>query len=68
MTIFFSAEDNDLSHIQCQAIIWTNVDYTIGEKFSKILIEIETFPSKKIDLKLLSGKWQLFCLCSNALT
>ena len=49
-----------------QAIIWTNAGILLigplGTKFSENLIEIYTFPFKKMHLKMSSGKWRPFCL------
>ena len=39
----------------------------LGTNFSEILIELYTFPFKKIHLKMSSGKWRPFCLVLNAL-
>ena len=39
----------------------------IGTNFSEMLIEIQTFPFKKMHLKILSGKWRPFCLGRNVL-
>ena len=55
-----------------QAIIWTNAGIlsiqTTGTNFSEILSEIHTFSFKKIHRKMLSTKWQQFCLHLNVLT
>ena len=54
----------------CQAIIWTNIGPLIGPlgtNFSETLIKINTFSFKKMHFKMLSGKWQPFCLGLNAL-
>ena len=63
--------DNGLSPGQHQAIIWTNTGIlligTLGTNFSKTLIEIHAFSFKKMYLKMLSGKWWLFCLSLNVL-
>ena len=49
------------------AIIWTNAGILLigpsGTNFSEILTKIYTFSSKKMLLKLSSGKWGPFCLC-----
>ena len=62
---------NGLSPGQCQAIIWTNAGIlligSIGTNFSEILIEIQTFPFKKIHMKMSSAKCP-FCLSLNVLT
>ena len=55
--------DNGLSPCWRQAIIWTNA----GTNFSEILIKIHTFSFKQMHLKMLSGKWQTFCLGLNVL-
>ena len=56
---------------RCQAIIWTNAGILLigplGTNFNEILIEINTFSSKKIHFKLSSGKWRPFCLDLNVL-
>ena len=53
------SSDNGLSPGRRQAIIWTNVGILligpIGTNFSEILIEIYTFSSKKMHLKMSSG-------------
>ena len=63
--------DNGLSPGRPQAIIWTNSGILlIGPlriKFNEILIKIHTFPFKEMYLKLLSAKWQPFCLGLNVL-
>ena len=63
--------DNGLSPGRRQAIIYTNAGILLigpsGTNFSEILIEIRTFSSKKMDLKLSSAKWQPFCLSLNEL-
>ena len=63
--------DNGLSPGRRQTIIWINVGIlfigTIGTNFSETLIEIYTFSFEKMPLKMLSGKWQPFCLGLNVL-
>ena len=58
--------DNGLSPDRRQAIIWPNAGIllirTLGTNLSEILIEINTFPFKKMHLKMLPGKWRPFCL------
>ena len=58
--------DNGLSPGRRQAIIWTNAGILLighlGTNFSEILIEILTFPFKKMSLKVSSAKWRPFCL------
>ena len=64
--------DNGLSPDRRQTIIWTNVGISLidplGTNFSEIVIEIHTFPFKKIHLKMPSGKWRPSCLGLNVLT
>ena len=54
-----------------QAIIWTNAGGLLigplGTNFSEILIKIHTLLFKKMHLKMLSVKWQPFCLSLNVL-
>ena len=61
--------DNGLSPGRRQAIIWTNARILLigplGTNFSEILIEIYTFSSTKMHLKMSSGKWLPFCLGLN---
>ena len=63
--------DNGLSPDRRQAIIWTNAGILLieplGTNFSEILIEIHIFSSKKMHLKMSSGKWRPFCLSLNVL-
>ena len=63
--------DNGLSPGRRQAIIWTNAGILLigplGTKFSEILIKINTFSFKKINLKVSSGKWRPSCLGLNEL-
>ena len=63
--------DNGLSPDRCQAIIWTNAGLLLigplGTNFSEILIEIVTFSSKKMRLKVSSAKRRPFCLGLNVL-
>ena len=64
--------DNCLLPGQHQAIIWANAGIlligTLGTSFSEILSEICTFSFEKMHLKMLSEKWQPFCLGLNVLT
>ena len=64
--------DNGLLPDQHQAIIWTNpgilLTGPLGTILSEILIEIHTFSFNKMHLKMLSGKWQPFCLGLKVLT
>ena len=63
--------DNGLSPGRRQAIIWSNAGilliWPLGTKFSELLIDIHTFPFKKIYLKMSSGKWRPICLGLNVL-
>ena len=53
--------DNGLSPGRRQAIVWTNAGILLsgpwGTNFSEILIDINTFSFKKINLKRSSVKW-----------
>ena len=64
--------DNGLSPCRRQSIIWTNAGILLirplGTNFGEILIGIQTFSFKKIDLKMSSGKCRPFCLGLNVLT
>ena len=64
--------DNGLSPCQRQAIIWTNAGILLMRplkaNFSGILIEIHTFPFKKMQLNRSSLKWRPFCLRLNVLS
>ena len=55
-----------------KVIIWNTAGTLLigplGTNFNEILIEIHTFWGRKIYLKMLSGKWQPFCLGLNVLT
>ena len=61
--------DNGLAPTRRQAIIWTNAGMLLigplGINFSKILIKIQTFSSKKMRVKVLYVKWRSFCLGLN---
>ena len=63
--------DNGLSPDRRQAIIWINAGLLLigplGTNFTEILIEILTFSSKKMHLKVSSAKRQPFCLGLNVL-
>ena len=63
--------DNGLSPERHQAIIWTNAGILLigpsGTIVGEILIDIRTFPFKKMHLKMSSGKWRPFCLGLNVL-
>ena len=69
LTIIVS--DDGLSSRRRQAIIWTNAGllliWPLGTNFTEILIEIHTFPFKKMHLKMSSGKRRPFCLGLNVL-
>ena len=58
--------DNGLLPGRRQAIIWTNAGILLigplGTNFSEILIEIHTFPFKKMHLKMLSANGIYFVL------
>ena len=66
-----TGSDNGLSPGRRQAIIWTNAGIllieTLETNFSEILIEILTFSSKNMRLKVSSGKWRAFFLGSKVL-
>ena len=66
------ASDNCLSPGRRQAIIWNNVGILsiglLGTNVSEIIIEILTFPFKKMRFKVSSVKWRPFCLGLNVLT
>ena len=65
------ASDNGLWPGRRQAIIWTNAGILLieplGTNISETLIAIHTFPFKKIQLKMSSGKWRPSCLGLNVL-
>ena len=58
--------DNGLSPGRHKAIIWTNAGilliWNLGANFSEILIEMYTFPLKKMHLKMSSAEWWQFCI------
>ena len=64
--------NNGLSPDRRQAIIWTNAGILLigrlGTNFIEILIEIHTFSSEKMHLKMSSGKWRPFCPGGDELT
>ena len=66
------ASDNGLSPGRRQAIIWTNAGILLigplGTNINEIVIEIHTFPFKKMHLKMSSAKWRPFCLGLNVLS
>ena len=63
--------DNGFAPGRRRAIIWINAVLLligpIATNFSEILIEIHTFPFKKMHLKTSSGKRRPFCLSFNVL-
>ena len=63
--------DNGFYPHQHQAIIWTIAGILLicplGTKFSEISIKVLTFSFKKMLLKMLSVKWQPFCLSPSVL-
>ena len=63
--------NNGLSPGRRLAIIWTIVWLLLVEplraNFSEVVIEIHTFPLKKIQLEISSVKWHLFRTCLNVL-
>ena len=63
---------NGLSPGWRQTIIWTNTGIMlIGPlriNFSETVIEIHTFPFKRMHWKMLSMKWRPFCLGLNVLS
>ena len=67
-----TGSNNGLLPGQCQAIIWTNAVILLigllGTNFSENFIEILTFSSTKMRLKVSSAKWRPFCLGLNELT
>ena len=69
--VSITGSDNGLSPDRRQAIIWTNVGILLirplGTNFSEILIEIQIFSYKKMNLKMSSAKWWSFCLSLNVL-
>ena len=67
--IIIIGSDNGLSPGRRQAILWTNAGILLigplGTNFSETWIEVQTFSSKKIRLKMSSAKWRPFCLGLN---
>ena len=65
------ASDNGLLSGRHQAIIWTNAGILLirplETNFREILIGIQIFSFKKMDLKMLSVQWQPFFLGLNVL-
>ena len=63
--------DNGLSPDRRQAIIWTNAGTLLIRplwiNFSEILIGMQTFSLKKMQLKMSSAKWRPFCFGLNEL-
>ena len=70
--IVIIGSENGLAPCRCQAIIWTNAGILLigplGINFSYILIVIQTFPFKKMHVKMSSVKWRAFCLGLNMST
>ena len=70
-TLTIIDSDNGLSPGRRQAIIWTNAGILLigplGTNFNEILIGIQTFSFKKMQLKMSSAKWRPFCLGLNVL-
>ena len=64
--------DNGLLPGWRQAIIWTNpgrlLIRNLWTNFNEISSEIHTFSFKKMQSKMLSAKWQPFCLSLNVLS
>ena len=64
--------DNGLTPGCYQAINWTNAGKLSigapGTNFSEISIGIQTFPFKKMHLKMSFAKWRPFCHCLHVLT
>ena len=54
--------DNGLSPGRRQAIIWTNAEILLitplGTNFSEIIIRVQTFSFKKMELRMSSAKWR----------
>ena len=65
------ASDNGLSPGRRQAIIWSNDGILLigplRTNFSEILIKIQIFSFKKMQLKMSSAKWRSSCLGLNVL-
>ena len=63
--------DNGLSPGRCQAIIWTNARILsigpLGTNFGEIVIDVQSFSSKKMHLIMSSAKWRPFCPGLNVL-
>ena len=63
--------DNGLSPGRRQAIIWANVGIMLigplGTNCSEILFGIQTFPFKKMHLKMSFAKWRSYCFGLNVL-
>ena len=64
--------DNGLLPRRRQAIIWTSAGILLlgplGTNCSEILIGFKLFSFRKMHWKMLSGKWQPFCLGLNVLS
>ena len=56
---------NGFLPVLCRAITRTNANLLSighqGTNFSEIFIQIQTFPAKKMQLKMASAKWRPFC-------
>ena len=65
------SSDNGLSPGRLYATIWTNTGILLieplGMNFSEMLIIIQASSFKKMNLKMPSTKWHLFCLSLNVL-
>ena len=61
--------DNGLSPDRCKAVVWADAGILLigplGTNRIEIFLEIYTFSSKKIHLKMPSGKWRPFCASLN---
>ena len=62
------ASDNGLPPSQHQAIIWTNVHWTLRNKLQSKSIEMYTFSFRKMHLKMSPGKWRSIWFGLNVLT
>ena len=66
-----TGSDNGLSPGRRQVIIWTNAGILLirplGTNFSEIIIGVQTFSFKKMELNMSSAKWRPFYLDLNEL-
>ena len=66
-----TGSDNGLAPGRREAIIWTNAGILLirplGTNFSDILIRVQAFSFKKMELKMSSVKWRPFCRGFNEL-